>query len=80
MKVKELIEKLEQLDPDYQVLAYSEIQEADMLVEDARVKTISKDQEIDNGIEGVYYSSDPYSDYDDNFKDGQKVVVLFDYI
>ena len=74
MRVSELIEKLKQLPGDLEVLAYNHIQEADMMVMDARLKTLDS-----HGIEGVYHTGDSCTYNSNRFEEGQEVVVLFDY-
>jgi len=78
MTVSELIEKLKHLPAGLSVVAYDHMQETDMVVRDARIKTIEVGA-YGFGIEGVIYNGGSVTEYDSNFKEGDSVVVLFDY-
>lgn len=78
MTVKELIEKLKTYDPDAYVGAYSEVEEADLMVRDVFEAHLYYNEEYD------YYDTEEYGVRGDSMvaeelKDGKKVIVLSEY-
>jgi hypothetical protein len=78
MTVKELIEKLKTYDPDAYVGAYSEYEEADLMVRDVFEAHLRYVKKYD------YYGTEEYNVYGDSMvaeelKDGKKVIVLSEY-